>query len=92
MSRIDILEEDVVLDERTGEADRARMAADGLRRIEEEVKQEAEASVEDFDEEGDERRSVEAAETAFDFDQAEGRTERIADDAEARRENGNTQS
>ena len=91
MSRIDILEEDVVLDERTGEADRARMAAD-LRRIEEEVKQEAEASVEDFDDEGDERRSVEAAETAFDFDQAEGRTERIADDAEARRENGNTQS
>lgn len=48
--------------------------------------------MEDFDEEGDERRSVEAAETAFDFDQAEGRTERIADDAEARRENGNTQS
>ena len=92
MSRIDILEEDVVLDERTGEADRARMAADDLRRIEEEVKQEAEASVEDFDEEGDERRSVEAAETAFYFDQAEGRTERIADDAEARRENGNTQS
>ena len=79
MSRIDILEEDVVLDERTGEAYRARMAADDLRRIEEEVKQEAEAS-------------VEAAETAFDFDQAEGRTERIADDAEARRENGNTQS
>ena len=38
MSRIDILEEDVVLDERTGEADRARMAADDLRRIEEEVK------------------------------------------------------
>ena len=75
---IDILEEETLLDDSTAEAEQARMAADDLRHIEEEVKQEAEASVEDFDE----KRSVEAAGTAFDFDKAESITASIEDDVE----------
>ncbi|WP_239442898.1 BAG1 BAG family molecular chaperone regulator 1 [Gordonibacter sp. An230] len=92
MVKIDIMEEDVVLDGQTSEADRARMAADDLQSIEEEVRREAEATVEDCDDEGDEQCSVEAAETAFDFNQAQERTGRIADSAEDRRESGSTQS
>ncbi|WP_087881551.1 BAG1 BAG family molecular chaperone regulator 1 [Arabiibacter massiliensis] len=84
MAEIEILEQETVLDDPQAETDEARMAADDLRRIEEEVKQEAEASVEDFDEEGDERRSVEAASAAFDFDQAEVQTEAIEEDVEDR--------
>lgn len=79
---IDILEEETLLDDSTAEAEQARMASDDLRHIEEEVKQEAEASVEDFDDEGDEKRSVEAAGTAFDFDKAESITASIEDDVE----------
>lgn len=86
MAEIDILEQETTID-LDDEARKDRMAADDLRRIEEEVKQEAEASVEDFDDEGDEERSVEAAGTAFDFDKAEAMTEKIAGDANDRLEN-----
>ena len=79
---IEILEEETILDDSTAEKEQARMAADDLQHIEEEVKQEAEASVEDFDGEGDEERSVEAAGTAFDFDEAEGMTASLEDEVE----------
>ncbi|HIY84821.1 MAG TPA: BAG1 BAG family molecular chaperone regulator 1 [Candidatus Rubneribacter avistercoris] len=79
MEETDALEEKIAFDGAEGEAERDRLAADDLRRIEEEVKQEAEASVEDFDDEGDEGRSVEAAGTAFDFDQAVAETRRIVE-------------
>lgn len=42
-----------------------------LERIEQEVVAEATASVEDFDAMGDEQKAAEAAETAFEFEQAE---------------------
>lgn len=84
MAEIDILEQDTVITDPEEEARQNKMAADDLRHIEEEVKQEAEASVEDFDDEGDEKGSVEAAGTAFDFDEAVRETEVIADDVEAR--------
>lgn len=41
-----------------------------LERIEEEVVAEATASVEDYDAMGDEQKAAEAAETAFEFEQA----------------------
>lgn len=75
-----ILEQETFIDDSTVDAEQARMAADDLRHIEEEVKQEAEASVEDYDDEGSETCSVEAAGTAFDFDEAERLTDEIADD------------
>ena len=84
MAEITILEEETAMQDPQAEADEARMAADDLRRIEDEVKQEAEASVEDFDDEGDERRSVEAAGTAFELDQAEARTVALEDEVESR--------
>lgn len=84
MAEIDILEEETTTFDASDEARKNRMAADDLRRIEEEVKQEAEASVEDFDDEGDEIASVRAAGTAFDFDEAQGLTESIEDESEQR--------
>ncbi len=84
----DVLESETVIENSADDAERARMAADDLRRIEEEVKQEAEASVEDYDDEGKEKCSVEAAGTAFDFDQAEEETEEIESDVERRMEDG----
>ncbi len=45
--------------------------AEDLKRIEQEVVEEAEASVEDYDAMGDEYDAVEAAETAFTFDEAQ---------------------
>lgn len=84
MADIDIVEQETFIDDPAAEAERDRMAADDLRHIEEEVKQEAEASVEDFDDEGKEPCSVEAAGTAFDFDEAERLTQEIADDMEDR--------
>ncbi len=54
-----ILEQETFIDDSTVDAEQARMAADDLRHIEEEVKQEAEASVEDYDDEGSETCSVE---------------------------------
>lgn len=82
MTDIDILEEETLEIDSQEEARQNKMAADDLRHIEEEVKQEAEASVEDFDDMGDESRSVEAASTAFDFDEAERETELIEDDVD----------
>ena len=52
-------------------AGKAQAAADDLRRIEQEVVAEAEASVADYDAMGDETAAVAAAETAFDFDEAQ---------------------
>ncbi len=61
-----------VLDEfTTTEAAKAQDAAKDLERIEQEVVAEAEASVEDFDAMGDEQAAAEAAETAFEFEQAQ---------------------
>lgn len=54
-----------------------REAAEDLERIEYEVKREAEQYVEAVDGEGNEKESVEAAATAFDFDQAESETEEL---------------
>ena len=61
-----------------------REAAEDLERIEYEVKREAEQYVEAVDGDGNEKESVEAAATAFDFDEAEGETERLANDASER--------
>ena len=52
-----------------------REAAEDLERIENEVKREAEQYVEAVDGDGNEKESVEAAATAFDFDRAEADTE-----------------
>lgn len=61
-----------VLDEfTTAEAAKAQDAAKDLERIEQEFVAEAEASVEDFDAMGDEQAAAEAAETAFEFEQAQ---------------------
>ena len=61
-----------VLDEfTTAEAAKAQDAAKDLERIEQEVVAEAEASVEDFDAMGDEQAAAEAAEPAFEFEQAQ---------------------
>ncbi len=54
-----------------------REAAEDLERIEYEVKREAEQYVEAVDGDGNEKESVEAAATAFDFDQAESETEEL---------------
>ena len=51
-----------------------REAAEDLERIENEVKREAEQYVEA---DGNEKESVEAAATAFDFDRAEAETEEL---------------
>ena len=48
-----------------------------LERIEQEVVAEAEASVEDFDKMGDEGAAAAAAETAFEFEAAQGATESL---------------
>lgn len=54
-----------------------REAAEDLEHIEYEVKREAEQYVEAVDGDGNEKESVEAAATAFDFDQAETLTEEL---------------
>ena len=54
-----------------------REAAEDLERIEYEVKREAEQYVAAVDGDGNEKESVEAAATAFDFDQAEDETEEL---------------
>ncbi len=56
--------------ERTA-AGKAQAAQADLDRIEQEVMAEAEASVEDFDAMGNEQAAAEAAETVFEFDQAQ---------------------
>lgn len=79
---------------RIGEASQAelnRAAAEDLERIEEEAKREAEEYVAAVDGDGegsedDEKKSVEAAGTAFDFDQAEEETEQIENESQERAE------
>ena len=76
MAQIDILEEEVTFvpdmdADMTDEQEKARFAAEDLERIEEDAKREAEAYVEAVDGDGNEKASVEAAGTAFDFDEAE---------------------
>lgn len=56
-----------------------REAAEDLERIEEAVKKEAEQYVEAVDGDGSEQKAVEAAGTAFDFDEAVHETEDIAE-------------
>ncbi len=53
------------------EAAKTEDAMADLKRIEQEVVAEAEASVEDFDAMGREEDAAEAAETAFEFEQAQ---------------------
>lgn len=57
----------------TSEATKNEDARKDLERIEQEIVAEAEASVEDFDELGDEQSAAEAAETAFVFEEAQQR-------------------
>lgn len=78
---------------RIGEASQAelnRAAAEDLERIEEEAKREAEEYVAAVDGDGsdedNEKKSVEAAGTAFDFDQAEEETEQIENESQERAE------
>lgn len=52
-------------------AGKAEAAADDLRRMEQEVVAEAQASVNDYDAMGREQAAAEAAETAFDFKEAQ---------------------
>ncbi len=59
-------------------------AEDDLRRIEDEVRQEAIASVEDFDAMGDAQAAAEAAGTAFAFETAEGASDKIEAEVEKR--------
>lgn len=60
------------------------IAADDLRRIEEEVAAEATASVEDFDAMGNEQAAAEAAEAAMTFHDAIAETEGIEAESEER--------
>lgn len=60
------------------EAAKTEDAIKDLERIEEEVIAEAEASVDDYDAMAHEDAAAAAAETAFDFDQAEINTEMLA--------------
>lgn len=70
-AEIDVIETDSVNEDSTSEQQEARAAADDLQHIEEEAKREAEHYVEAVDGDESEKSSVDAAATAFDFDQAE---------------------
>ena len=62
------------------EAEQTLDAIKDLETIEEEIVEEATASVEDDDKLGDEAAAAAAAGTAFDFKQAEAETESIAEE------------
>lgn len=62
---------DAMDDFKKNEAGQAEAAQKDLNRIEQEAVAEAEMSVEDFDAMGNEQAAAEAAETAFDFEQAQ---------------------
>ncbi len=79
---VDLVETDVVLDEGMTERQKDHDAAEDLKRIEEDVKREAEQYVEAVDGDGNEQASVEAAATAFDFEQAEIETAMLEGEAE----------
>ncbi|MEY8562783.1 hypothetical protein AALA21_06965 [Eggerthellaceae bacterium 3-80] len=66
------------------EAELDAIAADDLRRIEQEVVAEAEASVDDFDAMKDEQKAADAAEAAYAFESSQAATEAIEADAEGR--------
>lgn len=68
------------------EAELDAIAADDLRRIEQEVVAEAEASVDDFDAMKDEQKAADAAEAAYAFEAAQAATESIEAGAEERLE------
>lgn len=70
MADATVIEREALLDNEVAERE-AREAAEDLERIEEDAKREAEAYVEVKDLDGDEKASVEAAGSAFDFSQAE---------------------
>lgn len=71
--------EELVKEEAYGSMDELNWeASQELERVEEEARHEAEAFAEAADGSGDRRAAAEAAETAFDFDQAERETSRIA--------------
>lgn len=78
MTELDVVvvEEDILIKDAATEQQEARAAAEDLERIEEEVKREAERSVEAADAHGNEKEAVEAAATAFDFEQAQAGTAR----------------
>ena len=82
---VDVIETEVVLEGATTEQEEAREAAEDLERIEAEVKREAEQYVEAVDDDGNEKASIEAAATAFDFEQAEIDTAMIAGEVEENR-------
>ncbi len=79
---VDVAETDVVLDDDITEQQKDHDATEELRRIEEDVKREAEQYVEAVDGDGNEQASVEAAATAFDFEQAELETAMLEGEAE----------
>ena len=79
---VDVAETDVVLDDDITEQQKDHDATEELRRIEEDVKREAEQYVEAVDSDGNEQASVEAAATAFDFEQAEIETAMLEGEAE----------
>ncbi|MCI8469512.1 MAG: BAG1 BAG family molecular chaperone regulator 1 [Eggerthellaceae bacterium] len=64
------------------EAAKTQDAIKDLERIEEEVVAEAEASVDDYDEMAQEGAAAAAADTAFEFDQAEIQTEMLEGELE----------
>ncbi|WP_251178355.1 hypothetical protein [Adlercreutzia agrestimuris] len=68
------------------EAELNAIAADDLRRIEQEVVAEAEASVDDFDAMKDEQKAADAAEAAYTFEAAQGISMDIEAESEARLE------
>ncbi|MEA5019040.1 MAG: BAG1 BAG family molecular chaperone regulator 1 [Gordonibacter sp.] len=79
---VDFIETDMVLDDGITEQQKDHDAAEELRRIEEDVKREAEQYVEAVDGDGNEQASVEAAATAYDFEQAEMETAMLEGEAE----------
>lgn len=77
MSRIDVIEEEFVIEDLESELEQEREAAQDLKSVEDAAKKEAEASAAKADKHGDEHASTEAASAAFDFDQAERATDEL---------------
>lgn len=65
------MKEVIPMDNKIANEAKAQDAVKDLERIEQETVAEAEASVADFDAMGDEQAAAEAAETAFEFEQAQ---------------------
>lgn len=86
MTRVEIIEEEFLIDELEDEIEQERLAAEDLKRVEDEAKQEAEASAAKADKRGDARAAADAASAAFDFDQAQRTTEDTEGRVESRTE------